>query len=72
MKADKIIEINEEKIKQHLGEFVRGTVEETLNTLLDAEADAICNAQKYEHSTGKKRYPGWAIMRGNFKQRQEK
>ena len=26
----KIIEINEEKIKQHLGEFVRETVEETL------------------------------------------
>ena len=54
MKSDKIIEVNEEKIKQHLGEFVRGTVEETLNTLLDAEADAICNAQKYEHTTGRK------------------
>ena len=50
MNSEKIIEINEEKIKEHLGEFVRGTVEETLNTLLDAEADAICNAQKYEHS----------------------
>ncbi len=54
MKADKIIEVNEEKIKQHLGEFVRGTVEETLNTLLDAEADAICNAQKYEHTNERK------------------
>ncbi len=50
MNSEKIIEINEEKIKEHLGEFVRGTVEETLNTLLDAEADAICNAQKYEHN----------------------
>jgi len=50
----KIIEVNEEKIKQHLGEFVRGTVEETLNTLLDEEADAICNAQKYEHTPGRK------------------
>lgn len=54
MKADKIIEVNEEKIKQHLGEFVRGTVEETLNALLDAEADAICNAQKYEHNPERK------------------
>jgi putative transposase len=54
MKSDKIIEVNEEKIKQHLGEFVRGTVEETLNTLLDAEADAICNAQKYEHNPERK------------------
>ena len=32
-----IIEINEEKIKQHLGEFVRETVEETLNEMLDNE-----------------------------------
>lgn len=54
MKTNNIIEINEDKIKEHLGEFVRGTVEETLNTLLDAEADAICNAQKYEHSPERK------------------
>lgn len=54
MKSDKIIEIHEEKIKEHLGEFVRGTVEETLNSLLDAEADAICNAQKYEHTANRK------------------
>ena len=48
--TDKIIEINEKKIKDHLGEFVKNTVEETLNTMLDAEADAICNAQRYERS----------------------
>mgnify|MGYP001356562917 FL=1 len=54
MKTNNIIEINEEKIKDHLGEFVRGTVEETLNALLDAEADAICNAQKYEHNPERK------------------
>lgn len=46
----KIIEINEEKIKQDLGEFVKDTVEKTLNDMLDAEADELCNAQKYEHS----------------------
>jgi transposase-like protein len=54
MKTNNIIEINEEKIKDQLGEFVRGTVEETLNALLDAEADAICNAQKYEHNPERK------------------
>jgi putative transposase len=54
MKSGNIIEINEEKIKDHLGEFVRGTVEETLNAMLEAEADAICNAQKYEHSPERK------------------
>lgn len=35
----KIIEINEEKIKDHLGQFVKNTIEETLNSMLDAEAD---------------------------------
>ena len=30
--------------------MVRGTVEETLNAMLDAEADELCNAQRYEHS----------------------
>jgi transposase-like protein len=50
MKSDKIIEIHEEKIKEHLGEFVRDTVEETLNAMLEAEADALCNAQRYERS----------------------
>lgn len=48
--TDKIIEINEEKVKNHLGEYVRQTVEETLNTLLDEEAAAICKAQKYERT----------------------
>lgn len=46
----KIVEINEEKIKDHLGTFVKKTVEETLNAMLDAEADAMCNAQRYERS----------------------
>jgi hypothetical protein len=30
--------------------MVRGTVEETLNGLLDAEADEMCRAQRYERS----------------------
>jgi hypothetical protein len=33
MKYESIIEANEEKIKDHLGEFVRETVEETLDAL---------------------------------------
>jgi len=52
--SNKIIEINEEKVKEHLGEFVRETVEETLNAMLDAEADALCNAQRYERSPYRK------------------
>ena len=45
-----IISINEPLVKAQLGEVVRETVEETLNKLLDAEADALCNAQRYQRS----------------------
>ncbi len=46
----KVIHIDEAQIHDHLGELVRGTVEETLNAMLDAEADAMCGAQRYERS----------------------
>lgn len=39
---NKVIRIEESEIRGHLDEMVRGTVEETLNELLDAEADAMC------------------------------
>ncbi len=38
----KIIQLNEEAIRDHLGQMVRNTVEETLNQMLDAEADKWC------------------------------
>ena len=34
-----VIQIDEARIRDHLGEMVRGTVEEALNAMLDAEAD---------------------------------
>ncbi len=45
-----VIRIEEEKIRSHVGEVVRQTVEETLNSLLEAEADALCGAKRYAHS----------------------
>jgi hypothetical protein len=45
-----VIRIDEARIQQHLGEMVRSTVEQTLNGLLDAEADQLCNARRYEHT----------------------
>lgn len=45
-----VVQIDESRIHDHLGEMVRGTVEETLNAMLDAEADAMCGAQRYERS----------------------
>ena len=42
--------VDEAKLIGHVGEVVRSSVEETLNGLLDAEADEICRAQRYERS----------------------
>ena len=50
----KVIKIDESKIQDHLGELVRGTVEETLNKMLDAEADQFCNAGRYERTEARK------------------
>ncbi|MBA1336646.1 MAG: Mobile element protein [Firmicutes bacterium] len=49
--SEKIIHLNEEALKQDLSEIIRGTVEETLNHLLDAEAERIIGAGKYERSS---------------------
>ena len=47
---DKVIQIDEAQVRGHLDEMVRSTVEETLNNLLDAEADRLCRAQRYERT----------------------
>lgn len=48
--SDKIIQLNENAVKNHLGQIVRSTVEQTLNEMLDAEADRLCNAEKYQRN----------------------
>jgi len=45
-----VIRIEEEKIRSHVGEVVRETVEQTLNGLLQAEADELCGAKRYARS----------------------
>ncbi len=45
-----IIKIDEAKVSSHLGDLVRRTVEETLNGMLDAEAQEMCQAGRYERS----------------------
>jgi putative transposase len=49
-----VVQIDEGRIQAHLDEVVRSTVEETLNALLDAEADELCGARKYERTAGRK------------------
>jgi hypothetical protein len=49
-----VVQIDDGKIRAHLDEVVRATVEETLNALLDAEAEHLCGARKYERTEGRK------------------
>ena len=44
------VQIDESRIRDHLGRMVRQSVEDTLNSLLDAEADQLCRARRYERS----------------------
>lgn len=45
-----VIHIDQEVVRGHVDQVVRQTVEQTLNSLLDAEADELCGAKRYERS----------------------
>ena len=49
-KTGQIIRIEQDQLNKHLDKVVRGTVERTLNSLLDAEADRLCQAGRYERT----------------------
>src|SRR5262245_57855285 len=49
-----VIRIDDERVRDHLGRIVRGTVEETLNAMLEAEADRLCNAGRYERTEARR------------------
>ena len=51
-----IIQLNEDLIKNNLKDLVRDSVEETLNALLDHEADELVRASKYERTGDRKGY----------------
>jgi putative transposase len=46
----KVIQIDEGQLKDQLGALVRESVEDTLNGMLEAEADRLCQAKRYERS----------------------
>ena len=54
--SDKIVQLNEEVIKGQLKELVRGSVEETLNELLEAEAEKLTQAARYERNEQRQGY----------------
>lgn len=46
----KLVTVNEGELHAHLDQIVTGAVEETLNKLLDAEAEGLCQARRYERT----------------------
>ena len=54
--SEKIVQLNEEVIKGQLKELVRGSVEETLNELLEAEAEKLTQAARYERTEQRQGY----------------
>ena len=54
--SEKIVQLNEEVIKGQIKELVRGSVEETLNELLEAEAKKLTQAARYERNEQRQGY----------------
>ena len=54
--SEKIVQLNEEVIKGQLKELVRGSVEETLNELLEQEAEKLTQAARYERNEARQGY----------------
>ena len=51
-----IVSVDEESLKSDLRELVRKTVQETLNALLDEEADEMVGAGRYERTAAREAY----------------
>lgn len=54
--SEKIVKLNEAVIKSELKELVQGSVQETLNELLEAEAEKLTQAVRYERNEQRKDY----------------
>ena len=54
--SEKIVQLNDEVIKGQSKELVCGSVEETLNELLEKEAESLTQAARYERSEARQGY----------------
>ena len=54
--SEKIVQLNEAVIKSEIKELVRGSVEETLNELLEAEAEKLTQVARYERNEQRQGY----------------
>ena len=53
---DPIVSFDEDAIRRDLRELVRQTVEDTINALLDEEADLLASAERYERTAEREAY----------------
>ena len=49
-----VVRIDDERVRDYLRNVVRGSVEETLNAMLEAEAEQLCNAGRYERTEARR------------------
>jgi putative transposase len=49
-----VIQIDDDRVRENLKNVVRGSVEDTLNAMLDAEAERLCNACRYERTEARR------------------
>ena len=54
--SDKIIQFDDAMFESKLDALVRVKVEQTINAMLDADADEIANAARYERKTDRKAF----------------
>ena len=54
--SDNIVQLNTELIHSELKDLVKNSVEETLNAMLDAEADRLVNAERYARDEERQGY----------------
>ena len=45
-----VISVDEQELRDHVSDVVRQSVEETLNGMLEAEAQELCKARRYERN----------------------
>lgn len=62
--SEPIVSFDEDAIKGELKELVRQTVEDTLNALLEEEADDLVGAERYERTANREAYRSGHYKRG--------
>lgn len=55
--SDPIVTFDENAVRGELRELVRRTVEDTINALLEEEADDLVKAGRYERTAGRRTAP---------------